>query len=107
MNYYRLRIHDHDGSFELSAVIGVKHEEGGELVLQPVPADDVLWIDIGSDDGATMELFDAAGRPAHAPSTVYGTSTSLNTSALAPGPWWLRVTLPDGSVVARTIMIMH
>lgn len=61
-NFYRLKSVDLDGKFQFGKIISVKLKTDSKLELYPVPASDVLNIQVDSETSSVIQVIDLAGR---------------------------------------------
>ena len=100
LNYYRLMIMDHDGSFEYSKVISVKldYVVQEESVIFPNPVSDNLSLRLAegaSEDEVRIQVVDATGRLMQQVDISHSSRSNLNTDIelndLQQGIYYLKV----------------
>ncbi len=106
VNYYRLKIVDLDGSFELSNIRSLAFEgRPAKLKLYPNPASDYLQVVSESRENISKaEMFDTNGRLALV-DTQMKSGKRLDIKGLAAGTYVLRITLDNGAVEVRKVVI--
>lgn len=97
--YYRLKMVDLDGTFEYSDIISTEGVLANQLVLFPNPASDLLSITT-SGEIKQIEILDTMGR------TILGNvdQKTINVSALIPGLYLIRVSMPNQIILDRIIV---
>lgn len=92
IRYYRLRINDVDGRFELSKVITVSTSGSGILQVGPNPVQNELFITINPEARMDqLKLVDINGRTV-LQQTISGTSVKLNLQQQPNGIYLLKIT---------------
>jgi hypothetical protein len=105
--YYRIRQTDKDGAFVYSAVVMLRQAEEGEgLAIYPNPVRDQLYIALPGQAGASMVLYDAAGRALISQPYLTGTSSIL-TANLPDGIYLLSLQDQSGRKTTRKIVVKH
>jgi hypothetical protein len=96
-SYYRLRQTDLDGSSSLSQAVPVTFTEGVAVSIHPVPFREQLQVRAVDAEVLSIDLHSMTGQ--RIPVTVHrsGTGVWLDTSALAPGAYSIRVWTSAGS----------
>ncbi|MBR4917818.1 MAG: T9SS type A sorting domain-containing protein [Bacteroidales bacterium] len=78
------------------------------MQVYPNPTDNVLHVSVTDSEIARVEMYDAYGRnvsvETHGRASLPSPKTTVNTSALPPGMYILRVTLRDGAVRTEKIV---
>ncbi len=91
VNYYRLKQHDLDGSFDYSNVVSLSFSSLGDwqhlVQVYPNPASDFIFLEIPETEDLNAELADNFGRIV---STKKGTG-EIDVSALTPGMYFLKI----------------
>lgn len=91
VRYYRLRINDVDGRFELSKVIAVNTSDSGILQVAPNPVQNELLITISPEDRMDqLKLIDINGRTV-LQQTVSGTAVKMNLLHQPNGIYLLKI----------------
>jgi hypothetical protein len=103
ISYYRLRQTDLDGSSKVSDVVPISRTTSDEVVIYPVPFDDLLLIDTGKEVPLSFLLFNAAGQGMPMPAIAHQGVTRIDTSGLPAGSYVLSIETDRGSF-ARTIL---
>ncbi|MFT3886192.1 MAG: hypothetical protein QM724_12430 [Flavobacteriales bacterium] len=102
-NYYRLRQVDHDGTFQLSAiVVAVMDARTGQPQLFPNPTTGQvdLLMDLPTSESLTVVVTDAVGRVVHSETTAAERGAfryTMGLAELAPGPYQVQVLAPNGN----------
>ncbi|MCB0810612.1 MAG: FG-GAP repeat protein, partial [Flavobacteriales bacterium] len=109
LSFYRLRMVDLDGTWELSPVVAVQRHQDGTLMAFPVPAVDLVQISLPELPlGGTTDLLDALGRTLRtwsmAPTSTTRTAT-LELGGLPAGNYVARLTSPQGAVLGRVRIV--
>lgn len=106
-NFYRLRLHEASGKTEYSNVATVTMGKGqGSVSVFPNPANSELNID-GANTLSSIKLFSSTGAPVQTPVRSNGDRTTLQTSQLPAGIYFLQLTANDGSTTNQRILIQH
>jgi hypothetical protein len=101
-SFYRLKMEDNDGSFDLSGVQVVHAKSAIGMKLMPVPAADQLSVTVSGMNKAILKVVDAKGQVVHS-STYDGTEKVLDISVLAAGHYILLVS--DGKSQTSTVFV--
>lgn len=106
VNYYRLKIVDQDGSFELSNIRSLAFEGIiSELTLYPNPISDYLQIRTGARENVSkVELYDANGRLVLTDARMTP-GKEIGVKGLAAGTYVLKITLDNGATELRKVVI--
>jgi hypothetical protein len=97
ISYYRLQQTDMDGTSKFSAVVPMYRTASDEVVIYPVPFDDVLMIDTGTEVTLSLQLFNAAGQHIPIPIVSHAEATRMDTSGLPAGSYVLSIRTERGS----------
>jgi hypothetical protein len=90
-SYYRIKQVDFDGSSSYSEIKVVRVRNNGFIVqMYPNPATNIVYIN-GVDKSDELELYSASGSLVQLPMQFDHNRAILNTSALAPGAYILRI----------------
>ena len=108
VNYYRLKMVDLDGSFDHSNIRSLTFEGTPlDLSVYPNPVSDRFSIKVGAREKISkVELFDSNGRRAIV-SDRYTAGESIITKGLSAGTYVLKVTMNNGAVEIRKIVISN
>ncbi len=108
LNYYRLKMVDLDGSFEHSNIRSLTFEGTPvDLSVYPNPVSDNFSIKLGAREKISkVELFDSNGRRAIFRDR-YAAGESIATKGLSAGTYVLKVTMSNGVVEVRKIVISN
>ena len=88
-SYYRVKSVDFNGATVASKVVSVSRDKGLTLKVYPSVVNDVLTVEIGSTDKATLTIRDITGKTI---TTQQATETTqINTSTLPKGLYILSV----------------
>ena len=108
LNYYRLKMVDLDGSFDHSNIRSLTFEGTPvDLSVYPNPVSDNFSIKLGAREKISkVELFDSNGRRAIFRDR-YAAGESIATKGLSAGTYVLKVTMSNGVVEVRKIVISN
>lgn len=108
LNYYRLKIVDLDGSFEHSNIRSLTFEGTPlDLTVYPNPVSDKFSIRVGAREKISkVELFDSNGRRAIV-NDRYTAGESIPAKGLSAGTYVLKVTMSNGALEVRKIVISN
>ncbi len=108
VNYYRLKMVDLDGSFDHSNIRSLTFEGTPlDLSVYPNPVSDRFSIKVGAREKISkVELFDSNGRRAIV-SDRYTAGESIISKGLSAGTYVLKVTMNNGAVEIRKIVISN
>jgi hypothetical protein len=97
ISYYRLQQTDMNGTSKFSAVVPMYRTASDEVVIYPVPFDDVLMIDTGTEVPLSLQLFNAAGQHMPIPVVSHAGASRMDTSGLPAGSYVLSIRTERGS----------
>ncbi len=108
MNYYRLKMVDRDGSFERSNIRKLVFEGTPlDLTVYPNPISDKFSIKTGAREKISkVELFDSNGRLTIA-NDRYAEGDQITVKGLSAGTYVLRITMANGTLEIRKIVISN
>lgn len=109
VNYYRLKIVDIDGSFELSNIRSLTFDGAAvALKLYPNPVSDYLKIGTESRENISrVEIFDANGRLVLTDSQAAGKEKVIQVKGLSAGTYVLKIMLDNGARELRKVVIVR
>jgi hypothetical protein len=93
MNYYRLKLIDHNGGYSYSKMVTIRYDKNGSIAIFPNPAKDVLTVQLHMPAGAvSLQIIDALGRimktvTLQSPGSTL--STAIDLGGLAAGQYYL------------------
>ncbi len=98
--YYRLKQVDFDGKSSLSEVrvVNFNQSKNTEWNIYPNPATNELHIETSSSEKLTAQVFDITGKKV-IENILFTNTTTINTSSLVEGMYFLRITNADGAVI--------
>jgi hypothetical protein len=101
-NLFRLKMIDLDGSFALSGIRSIRHEDAAPLAVFPNPATDRLWVQ-NPQDVKQLDLHNATGlkvwQGRHVP------ANGIDISTLLQGVYILSAVKKDGSIKTQKILV--
>ncbi|WP_229212801.1 S8 family serine peptidase [Dyadobacter soli] len=106
LNYYRLKMVDHDQTFAYSQIVSVDFSGAGNapVVLFPNPVTDKLYIKSGNRRFSKAQLHSLSGTHLY---TSAENQSVLDVAKVAPGMHWLTIHYADGSRSSHKIVIVH
>ena len=104
VNYYRLKLIDHDGKFTISPVRSTSFTTAGQITFYPNPVVDIIHFNLYSDDSreTSISVLDFNGRQV-ATHNVSGTSADINVANLPSGTYLVKITTNAGIETHRFI----
>lgn len=108
--YYRLKQTDFNGTNKTSSIISVAQcsIEGGDLLIYPNPASDVVYLSIPSfnaNQNYYLNLYDETGRLVYQ-DQLMATNQSIHTGKLKRGIYHLEL-VTDNEIITRKIILTH
>lgn len=97
IHYYRIKAVDGNGNGSYSAIRSLRFDDNATIILAPNPADGQVWL-TGAQPGATMRIFDVAGRLMMTQEMPAG-SAQINISGFMPGAYLCRVSTPGAGIL--------
>jgi hypothetical protein len=107
VSYYRLEQEDADGTLSWSDLAPISMAFSSEPLAWPVPADDVLTVELGMEGTAFILVTDLAGRVVDVPYRSIDGRVVFDTRNVATGTYVLTWTTPAGKAGSQPIVVAH
>jgi len=104
--YYRLLTINDDGSTEYSKTISIKRNKTNEIIVFPVPAKEIINVQINSNEKFTLSLVNSLGQVVYRLDNISGNQTiRIPVKKFAKGLYELNILKEDRFIEARKIII--
>jgi Secretion system C-terminal sorting domain len=90
LSYYRLKIHDLDGKTDYSKTVSVRRDGKLNVKIYPNPAQQVMTVDMGEMENATLTVIDVLGKTVYQKAAVSG-QNNLDVSTFSKGVYIIEI----------------